>query len=149
MTTRAAAAATVPPDNNALFAAAIQALTTVITTINAPPPPTYEPFAPTQPFNVATRAGSQAYTNASSPLDELWDGEISTFPSFLVSLRIHANDSNWNAVDPHGIMKIAGKNILTDYHTITTAKITSARQQYKFSRHSKHKDHVQLHQITS
>ena len=133
--------------NNAALANAIQALTTVIASMQAQSstPAIYDPFAHDQPFNVAARAGAQAYTDASAPLDTVWDGDISTFPSFVVALRIRASDAQWNAASPHDILDVLGHDILTDYHTIAVAEIESARLARTNNR-AIQKDNVSLYQ---
>ena len=124
-------------DNDAL-AAAIIALTNVLQTIRAPPAPiapkpVFDPFDSNDPFDLSTRAGSTAYTTISAPLDEIWDGHVSTFPSFIVALRLRGEEGKWNAPAPHGILSFptgvgaATNNILTDYHSVTEAQIVTAR----------------------
>ena len=67
---------------------------------------------------ISSRSGSTSYNVASSPLDQMWDGTVSTFPSFVVSSRLRANEGKWNTSAPQGILKINGKDILTNYHSI-------------------------------
>ena len=89
----------------------------------------FDPFIEDQPFNLASRAGDQAYTSISAALkdEDVWDGNVTTFPSFVVALRLRAEEGKWNATDPHGILTIDGNNILSDYHSITDAQIEAAR----------------------
>ena len=118
-------AAAAPPD----LADAIQALATAITNMNNPPTtvPITDLFSSGQPFNLATRSGLTAYEQSSEPLKNVWDGEAATFPSFVIQLHLRANKAKWNATDASGILEISGKNLLTDYHKITDAEITAAR----------------------
>ena len=78
----------------ATLAAAITALTNAIALIRAPAPPApvFDPFTEDQPFNLASRAGGQAYTNISAALndEDVWDDNVSTFPSFIVDLCLRA-----------------------------------------------------------
>ena len=124
--------------DNAALAAAILALTNVLATIRAPPPPAapvpvFDPFDSADPFDLSTRAGSTAYSTISAPLDEVWDGHVATFPSFIVALRLRGEEGKWNAAAPQGILTFpsatAGvtNNILTDYHSVTDTQITTAR----------------------
>ena len=110
------------------LADAIQALVTAIGLLRPPPPRTsvFDPFAHDIPFDLATRSGSQAYNDASAPLDEEWNGDVSTFPSFVVALRLRASEAKWDATAPYGILQINGSNILTNYHSITEVEITNA-----------------------
>ena len=108
---------------------AITALTNAIAFLQPPPQPAavYDPFASDVPFNLSTRLGSQAYSDISSPLDEVWDGSVNTFPSFMVALTIRAKEGKWDAAAPHGILEVDGHDALTDYHTINETQITDAR----------------------
>ena len=113
------------------LATAIMALTNAIALIR-PPPPTpavYDPFTEDQPFNLATRTGAQSYNEISAPLDEkdIWDGDVATFPTFILALRIRATEGKWYATAPHGILTIAGKDMLSEYHSITDAEIETTR----------------------
>ena len=51
----------------------------------------HHPFPMNDPFNLDTQSGSTAYITISAPLDEIWDGEVNTFPfihcSTLRSIR--------------------------------------------------------------
>jgi len=60
-------------------------------------------------------------------LDDEWDDGVQTFPSFIVSLRLRASDAKWDDPLPHGIINIAGKDVLTDYHSFTDTEITDSR----------------------
>ena len=115
--------------DNVALAAAITALTNAIALIR-PPPPTpavFDSFTADQPFNLNTRLGSQAYSDLAAPLDNVWNGEVSTFPTFIVDLTLRAKKGKWNAPAPHGILEIDGHDILTEYSSITDAQITAAR----------------------
>ena len=99
------------------------------------PPPTpaavSDTFDLNKHFDLSTRAGSSAYTTISASLDNLKDGNVSTFPSFIVELCLRAEEGKWNTAAPQVILEIdttfAGavvsvtKNILTDYHSVTDA----------------------------
>ena len=132
-------AAAPPVDPNLGLIAAVNALTTLITTLNAAgtlgggavaaptaATPLLDPFASTLPFDLASRAGSSAFNDASAPLDVTWDGTPDTFPSFIISLRIRAAECNWNAPAPQGIISIGTRNLLTDYHSVPLADVTAA-----------------------
>ena len=125
--------APVPPpttvDNTAL-ASAISALSAAIAAMHPPAiitPPVLDPFASTDPFDLSSRAGASAYQLSSSPLDELWDGTVASFPSMVLSLCLRFRECRWNASSPQGILKVGGQDILTNYHSITNANIETAR----------------------
>ena len=107
--------------NNAI-AAALQALATAVAALRpaVAPAKVHDPFATNDPFDLDTRSGSSAYSTISSPLDQLWDGAVESFPSFLVALRIRAKQGKWNATGPEGILTInvdgKDKQLLTEYH---------------------------------
>lgn len=104
----------------------------------APPPQVFDPFASNAAFDLSSRSGSSAYATISAPLDDIWNGDTSTFPSFVVSLRIRAKEGKWDAAgttdaatgittpNPTNILDVAGRNILTDYHSISDADILAA-----------------------
>ena len=88
----------------------------------APPPQVFDPFASDAAFDLSTRSGSTAYATISAPLDEIWNGDTSTFPSFVVSLRIRAKEGKWDAAgttdavtgittpNPTNILDVGGRN---------------------------------------
>ena len=112
-------------------AAAITALTNTIALIRAPalPVPVIDPFIEDQPFNLASRAVDQAYTNISTVLNDkdVWDGNIYTFPSFIMDLRLRAEEVEWNTTAPHEILIINSNKIFSDYDSITVAQIEVAK----------------------
>ena len=95
-----------------------------------PPPRVFDPFASNDQFDLLSR-----YATISVPLDNFWNGDTSTFPSYGVSLRIRTKEEKWDAPDttnattvvltpdPTNILNVANKNILTKYHSITYTKI--------------------------
>ena len=130
-----------PPE----LAAALQALAQAIQNIPQVQPaaahePLLDPFTTNAPFDLSSRAGSQAFTTACTALDDTWDGTADAFPTFIVALRVRAREENWSAQPPHGILTfgavpadpennveaIQGHNLLTDYHHITQAQLTAA-----------------------
>jgi hypothetical protein len=123
----------------AALATALASLATAITQLNANnagggaggaggnPAPLLDPFAATAPFDLSSRAGSTAYSTACSVLEEIWDGTPNTLPSFLVCLRIRADEVKWDAADPHGILTYGTHNLLTGHHNITDATLEAAR----------------------
>ena len=78
-------------------------------------------------FDLSSRLGSSAYDKINSPLDTSWKGDVSTFPLFVVLLRIRTREGKWNSVGPEGILTVAGKKILTEYHSISDADIEAAQ----------------------
>ena len=119
--------------SNTAIAAALQALATAVAALRPAVAPTkvHDPFATNDPFDLDTRSGSSAYSTISSPLDQLWDGAVESFPSFLVAVRIRAKQGKWNATGDEGILSIdvdgKSKELLTAYHSITDAAIEIAR----------------------
>ena len=109
------------------LAAAITVLTNAIALIwaPAPPVPVFDPFLEEQLFNLSSRAGDQAYTNISAK--DMWEGNVSTFPSCIVALRLRAEEGNWNTTAPHSILVINDNNILLHYHSITDTQIEVVR----------------------
>ena len=105
----------------------ITALATMINNIRPPVrTPVFDPFQEDVPFDLSTRAASQTYIDISAPLQDEWDGNVATFPSFIVSLQMRDAEGKWNQAVPHGILTINGRNGLTDYHSVTDAEITTA-----------------------
>ena len=78
--------------DNIAIAAALQALATAVATLRSATAlaKVHDPFATNDLFDLDTRSGSNVYITISSPLDELWDGTVDSFPSFLVAIRIRA-----------------------------------------------------------
>ena len=132
-------------DNPPQLAAALQALAQAIQNIPqvpqaAPHQPLLDPYTDQAPFDLSSRAGSQAFTTACAILDDTWDGTANAFPTFVVALRVRAREVNWGAPAPHGILTVGaipadpdngipafpGYNLLTDYHNITQAQLTIA-----------------------
>ena len=118
----------------AALATALQNLATAINNMNpaqaqvrAATTPVLDPFTSNDPFDLASRAGSTAFTTACSKLDETWDGTAETFPAFVIALRVRAVEANWTAAAPHGITTIATKDLLTQYHSITDTEIQLQR----------------------
>ena len=133
--------------NNEALAQALAALAAAITNNNAAIAtalanlqqqphahgPQLDPIFLDEPLDLSSRAGNAAYVRACAKLDETWDGTVEKFPSFVISLRIRASESNWDAAPPRGILSIPDHtdntithDLLTDYHQITEADIRAA-----------------------
>ena len=133
----AQAGATAPLDNRALTNAMAALANAINNFANAAPQaaqrapaantPVVDLYSSNQPFDLANRTGLNAFQNISKPLDEIWDGTTEKFPHFVISLKVRAAEGRWDAAAPQGIMTVAGHNILTAYHSITTADITAER----------------------
>lgn len=126
------------PNPNALLAAAITQLTQVLAQQQQPRAPIYDPYDPTQPFDLSNRVGNEAYNNAKTALKQTWDGSTANFPEFLLAIRMRADDAKWDTPPPHGIISIptgatdaqgnpVTANLFTEYHLITDAMVTAAR----------------------
>lgn len=60
-------------------------------------PRVFGPFALSDPFDLSFCSGSSAYATISAPLDDIWGGDVSTFPSFIiVDLCICAIEGKWD-----------------------------------------------------
>ena len=57
----------------------------------------------------------------------MWGGDVSKFPSFVVSLMVCTREGKWDYTANKGILTVARNNILTDYHSVTEKKIQDAR----------------------
>lgn len=126
------------PDPNALLAAAITQLTQMIAQQQQPRAPIYDPYDPTQPFDLSNRVGNEAYNNAKAILKQTWDGTTSGFPEFLLAIRMRADDAKWDTPPPHGILRLptgatnaqgqpVTAHLFTEYHLITDAMVTAAK----------------------
>jgi hypothetical protein len=123
--------------DNAAIAAALANLAAAINNMNnnaAPQQPPraphvviLDPFESDEPFDLSARVGSTAFANACAALDDPWNGNVDTFPAFIISLRIRSGEVHWDAPAPRGILTIDGHNLLTEYHSITDTEITAAR----------------------
>lgn len=78
-------------------------------------------------FNLSTRSGAAAYNTLSKPTKEAWDGPVSTFPKFVVGLKLRALEGKWEANHGSGILMINTNNLLTEYHYITDTQITDTK----------------------
>ena len=125
---------------NATLANAIALLVTVVNSIpraKSPPHRVFDPFSSTDPFNLSSCSGLSAYVTVFASIGHIWDRDTSTFPFFVVSLRIRAKEGNWDLADttdangniipnPTNIIDVAGKNILTECHSITGDEVNAA-----------------------
>ena len=59
--------------------------------------------------------------------NNIWDGDVSTFPSLVVSLRLRSKETKWDANNDIGILAFDNKDIPTDYYSINVAKINAAQ----------------------
>ena len=116
-------------DPNALVIS-IQAITAIqqIFKANTPAAPAdhvkiLESFEFVNIFDLGSRSGYYAFSKASSPLDETWDGIIKQFLSFIIIICVRASKVFWNAPSPQGILNISGSNLLTDYRILTTLQV--------------------------
>jgi len=113
--------------DNTAIAAALQALAAAVAALQpvATSRKIYNPFESNDPVDLSTRSRSSAYDKISSPLDNVWSSDVDTFPSFVVSLKIRAKEGKWDATGDTGIIRIVGKDLLTNYHSITDSEITT------------------------
>jgi hypothetical protein len=116
------------------LAAAISTLTNqnaAAATAAAPTPPAVhtivlDPFESNAPLDLSTRTGSTAFATACAALEEPWNGNVETFPAFIISPRIRAGEVHWNSQVPTGILDMKGNNLLTDYHSVTDVDVKTA-----------------------
>jgi len=115
-------------DNTAL-AYAIAALAAAVTTIQPPVlmPEILDQFAINDAVDLSSRVGSSAFVPGSAPLDIIWDGDVSNFPSFVVALCLWTKEGTLHAVGDTGILIIDRRDILINYHSIYTVDTDTAR----------------------
>jgi hypothetical protein len=106
--------------------------------------PTVDFFDNNLPFDLATRAGGEAFKQACLPLDLPWDGAVDTLPAFIIALKIRTKEIRLNAAAPYGILDIEvapgttatatapatpaiTRNILTEYNRLSEVQIEAAR----------------------
>lgn len=128
MSQRTTAAATAQAE----LTAAILALTQYLQAQPAPPVPTahvplLDPFASPNAFDLSSRAGSSAFHTASAALSNTWDGDVDSFPPFVIALKLRAREMHWTAAPPTGVSTIANHNLFDDYYSITNAEAELAR----------------------
>jgi len=116
---------------NAALLAVLQQLTHAVTVMSAPPAPAavaaiYNPFATNDLFDLATQSGAAAYATISAPLEQVWDGNVTTFPTFVGALWERANEGKWDVAGPTNILSFGTKTLFNDYHSITDSDITTA-----------------------
>lgn len=121
------------PDQTLALTNAITALTNAIATIGPPPAaaaartPIHDIFASNDAFDLSTKAGMEALTAISKPLNQAWDGSTIGFPEFLVNLQLQFIKGKWNATGDLSISTVRGKDIFTKYHSITQAQVDTAQ----------------------
>ena len=126
--------------SNTAIASALQDLATAVVALRPAVSPTkvHDPSSTNNPFNLDTRYESNAYSTISSSLDQLWDGAVESFLSFLVAIRIRAKQGKWNATGNQGILTIdvngTDRDLLMEYHSVTDVVIEAARLNQKNAR---------------
>jgi len=126
--------------NQQALTAAILALTQYLQAQPAPPAavaipahvPLLDPFASPNAFDLSSRAGSSAFHTASAPLSNTWDGDVDSFPPFVIALKLRAREMHWTAAPPTGVSTITdaagtNHNLFDEYFSITTAEAETAR----------------------
>ena len=69
----------------------ITAMTRMLSAIRPPArTPVFESFKGDIPFDLSTQDSARAYIDVSASLQDEWDGDVATFPSFIVSLQMRA-----------------------------------------------------------
>jgi len=76
---------------------------------------------------LSSRAGSSAFHTASAALSNTWDGDVDSFPPFVIALKLRAREMHWTAAPPTGVSTIANHNLFDDYYSITNAEAELAR----------------------
>ena len=89
------------------------------------------PYNPSTSFDLSSQSGETTYDDACSPLSKPWDGQVETFPDFIVNVQICANNMKWNTFTPHGILSVStwgniNYYILTKYQSISSVNIVDA-----------------------
>lgn len=115
--------------DSSAFANAIAALSAAIAAIVPSPrpidhAPILDPFESNDSFDLSSCTGFMAYRTVSSPLDDIWDGSVGTFHSFVVALRLHTSKGKWNRYTDAGILN-------SELRTSSLITIPSQMQKYK------------------
>ena len=81
---------------NTTLAPAITALSAEISALRPPlssimKPQVLDPFSYPSPFDISSRSGATSYNVPSSSLDQIWDGPVATFLSFIILIPLRAN----------------------------------------------------------
>ena len=87
----------------------------------------FDPFASNDPFDLSSGSGSSAFYKILSLLDTSWNGDVSSFLSFVALLRIRAQVGKWDAIGDEDILTINVKNILIKYYTVKDTNIEAAQ----------------------
>jgi len=114
---------------DATLLAVLQQLTRAVTAMSAPLAPVaaiYDPFATNGPFDLATQSGAAAYVTISALLEQVWYGNVTTFPTFVSALWERANEDKWDVAGPTNILSFGTRTLFNDYHSITDVDITTS-----------------------
>jgi hypothetical protein len=110
------------------IADALAALAGAIATMNAnniannvaPPPHVAITifFDNVSPFDLSSRAGSTAFQQAYTALDEPWDGTVNSFPAFILAVKMQSTEVRFDAPAPQGIFNITTSSVGDPGHPI-------------------------------
>lgn len=92
-------------------------------------------FLSSEPFDLRTRAGSTAHSEASAALDVTWSGDVAGYPEVVHAFAARARKCNWDARTAQGIIffdtgiapTVVQRNIITEHFSITAAEVEAAR----------------------
>ena len=76
------------PDQTLVLTNAIATIAPIPAAVAAAHTPIHDIFALNDAFDVSTKAGMEALTTISKPLNKKWDGTTGNFPKFLVNLQL-------------------------------------------------------------
>ena len=93
--------------------------------------PLLGPYNPVTNFDLSSWSRATTYANVCVFLSKPWDGQIETFPYFIVYFCVLPNKVKWSDVTPYNIHSIPTRgntncNILTKYHSISSVNIVDA-----------------------
>jgi len=85
-----------------------------------PPTVVTDHYSSNKGFDLSTRAGDYAFENISKALNTMWDITVQSI------LKRQASNGGWDPNPPHGVLTVAGKNVIDDSTFIFVAAIKEA-----------------------
>ena len=88
--------------------------------------PVLDTFTSDLPFDLSSRAVSTEFQISYSLIDVTWDGDLNTFPPFLVSIKTKVIEMHWDNRTT-GITDVNGKDLFSDYCSIAKSDIATSK----------------------
>ena len=101
--------------------------------------PVYDLFDSGIAFDMSSRAGSSAMTQAASALPKKWNGSVNELPGFLIALKTRAMQVKWDAAAPNGILTYGSHNLLTAHHSVSLTDIETERVARELPANNRHR----------